>query len=144
MKLSSIDKKIKEDNYFINCYRLLIRSKMIHFLLLLIEILLILLQEIDIFHRGFKPIYKIEGDIIISPIMLLIKIFNRFPEYVNFLITVLSMIIFDAIYLLLCKKKKKKKNMFHKIIINFLEFFFLEYMLYFFIVYYSYYQDYFF
>ena len=102
-ELSSIDKKMKEDNYFINCYRLLIRSKFIHFLLLLIEILLILLQEIDIFQRGFKPMYNTNGEIIISPIILLIKKFNNFPDYVNFLITVLSMIIFDTLYLLLCR-----------------------------------------
>ena len=125
-KLSSIDKKMKEDNYFINCYRFLIRSKVIHFLLLLIEILLILLQEIDIFHRGFKPMYITNGEIIISPIVLLIKKFNDFPEYINFLIAVLSMIIFDALYLLLCKKDIKKKNILYKIIINFLEFFFFR------------------
>ena len=125
-ELSSIDKKMKEDNYFINCYRLLIRSKFIHFLLLLIEILLILLQEIDIFQRGFKPMYNTNGEIIISPIILLIKKFNNFPDYVNFLITVLSMIIFDTLYLLLCRKDIRKKNIYYKIIINLLEFFFFR------------------
>ena len=125
-ELSSIDKKMKEDNYFINCYRLLIRSKFIHFLLLLIEILLILLQEIDIFQRGFKPMYNTNGEIIISPIILLIKKFNNFPDYVNFLITILSMIIFDTLYLLLCRKDIRKKNIYYKIIINLLEFFFFR------------------
>ena len=122
-KLSSIDKKMKEDNYFINCYRFLIRSKFFYFLLLLIEILLILLQEIDIFQRGFKPMYNTNGEIIISPIILLIKKFNNFPEYVNFLITVLSMIIFDALYLFLCRKDIRKNNIYYKILINLLEFF---------------------
>ena len=125
-KLSSIDKKMKEDNYFINCYRFLIRSKFFHFLLILIEILLILLQEIDIFQRGFKPMYNTNGEIIISPIILLIKKFNNFPDYVNFLITVLSMIIFDTLYLLLCRKDIRKKNIYYKIIINLLEFFFFR------------------
>ena len=122
-ELSSIDKKMKEDNYFVNCYRLLIRSKSIHFLILLIEILLILLQEIDIFQRGFKPMFNNNGETIISPIVLLIKKFNDFPEYVNFIIIVLSLIIFDSLYLLLCKKDISQKNMLYKIIINLLEFF---------------------
>ena len=125
-EFSSIDKKIKEDNYFINCYRLLIRSKMFHFLLLLIEILLILLQQIDIFQRGFKPMYNSQGEIIISPIIVIIKKFDGFPDYVNFLITVLSMIIFDALYLILCRKDITKNNIFYKIIINILEFFYFR------------------
>jgi hypothetical protein len=57
-KLSSLAKKIKEDNYLSNCYRRLIRSKIIHFLLLLIESLLFVIQEIDIINREFKPRYK--------------------------------------------------------------------------------------
>ena len=52
-KNSIIEKKIKGENYFSNCYKRLIYSKIIHFLFLLIEIIFILLKEIDIFNRGF-------------------------------------------------------------------------------------------
>ena len=68
IKFLSIDNAIKNENYLSNCYRRLIRSKAIHLLLLLIEILLILLIELDIYKRGFMPRYKTEGKIIINPI----------------------------------------------------------------------------
>ena len=67
---NSISKKIKIDNYLSNSYRELIRSKIIHFLFLLIEIFSLLLQEIDLFNRGFEPIYQNNGKLIISPIIL--------------------------------------------------------------------------
>ena len=123
---TSLGKKIKGENYLSNCYRRLIRVKIIHFIFLLIDIILILLQEIDIFNRGFKPRYKTEGKIIISPIILLIHKFDNFPPYVNFLVIILSMIIFDSFYLLLCKKDIKRKDIFLYIIINILELFYFR------------------
>ena len=127
IELSSIGKKIKGENYLSNCYRRLIRSKIIHFLFLLIEILLILTQEIDIFHREFEPKdNKKQKIIIISPIILLVNKFRNFPGYINFIIIILSILIFDSLYLFLCKKDIKRKNLFLSIIINFLELFYFR------------------
>ena len=125
---------IKNDNYFSNSYRVLIRSKIIHFDILLIDILLILLQELDIYNRGFKPRYKTEGKIIINPIILLIHIFDKFRVYIKFLVIILSMIIFDSLYIILCRKDfKNEKLLFSIITINFLElFYFRIYQLFFF------------
>ena len=123
---SSIGKKIKGENYLSNCYRRLIRAKIIHFLFLLIEILLILTQEIDIFHREFELKYNKEGKIIISPVILLVNKFANFPGYVNFLIIILSILIFDSIYIFFCKNDIKKKDIFLSIIINFLELFYFR------------------
>ena len=117
---------IKNDNYLSNSYRVLIRSKIIHFLILLIDILLILLQEIDIYNRGFKPRYKTKGKIIISPIILIIHIFDKFKTYINFLIIFLSMLIFDSLYIFLCRKDYKDGQLFLYIIINFLELFYFR------------------
>ena len=129
----SIEKGIKGENYFSNCYRALIRSKFVHFLFILIEMLLILFQEIDIYQRGYKPRYKSEGDIIISPIILLVHIFDKFETYINFLIIILSLIIFDTLYIYLCKNDIKDNNIFLSIIVNFLElFYFRIYTLFFF------------
>ena len=108
IKNSFLENGIKKENYLSNCYRRLINSKIIHFLIVLIEIILILLQEIDIFNRGFKPRYKTEGKIIISPIILLIHLFDNFPDYVNFLVIILSMLIFDSIYFYFCKNDKDR------------------------------------
>jgi len=133
IELSSIGKKIKGENYLSNCYRRLIRTKIIHFLFLLIEILLILTQEIDIFHREFEPKDHKEQKIIISPIILLVHKFGNFPGYINFIIIIFSILIFDSLYLFLCKNDIKKKNLFLSIIINFLElFYFRLYTLFFF------------
>ena len=126
MKNSSIEKRIKRENYLSNCYRRLIRSKIIHFLFELIEIILILLQEIDIFNRGFKPRHKTEGKIIISPIILLIHIFDNFQIYINFLFIILSLLIFDSLYLFLCKNDIKIHNLLLSIAINFLELFYFR------------------
>ena len=126
IELSSIGKKIKGENYLSNCYRRLIRTKIIHFLFLLIEILLILTQEIDIFHREFEPKDHKEQKIIISPIILLVHKFGNFPGYINFIIIIFSILIFDSLYLFLCKNDIKKKNLFLSIIINFLELFYFR------------------
>ena len=126
IELSSIGKKIKGENYLSNCYRRLIRTKIIHFLFLLIEILLILTQEIDIFHREFEPKDNKKQKIVISPIILLVRKFGNFPGYINFLIIILSILIFDSLYIFLCKNDIKKKDIFISIIINFLELFYFR------------------
>ena len=129
----SIENGIKKENYLSNCYRRLIRSKFIHFLLILLEILLILLQEIDIFNRGYKPRFKTDGQIVISPITLLVHTFDKLKIYIKFLTIILSMIIFDTIYIYLCKTDIKEKNIFSFIMVNFLElFYFRIYTLFFF------------
>ena len=126
IKNSSIIDNINNENYLSNCYRRLIRSKTVHFLFILIEIILILLQEIDIFNRGYKPRYKTEGKVIINPIILLIHLLDNLQQYINFLIILLSMFIFDFLYILLSKKDIKEKNIIISIIINFLELFYFR------------------
>ena len=118
--------KVKQEHYLSNCYKRLTRSKIIHFLFLLIEILLILIVKLDIFNRKFEPRTKIEGKIIINPIILLINKIDSLPTYIIFLITIIPIIIFDFFYLLLCKYYIKSENKFFKIIINFFELFYFR------------------
>ena len=133
MKLSFINKKTQLDNYLSNCYRRLIRSKIFHFLLLLIEFIILISQEIDIYNRGFKPRYnKKEDEIIISPIIILILKLDKIPKYINCSIIILSMLIFDSFYIILCYVdiKDNYKSLF--VIINILElFYFRMYILFF-------------
>ena len=126
MKFFSIKRKIKDENYLLNSYRRLTRSKLIHFLLLLIDNVLILIQEIDIFLRGFKPRNKFENKIILSPIIILINKLDNYPQYIIFILLISSMIIFDLIYLFLCKNDIKKNNILLYIIINFFELFYFR------------------
>ena len=138
MKIYSIIKSIKDENYLSNSYRRLTRSKIIHFLLLLIDILLILFHEIDIVHRGFKPRDKTESKIIISPTILLIQKLENFPSFLHLLLILIPLLIFDFIFLLLCKIDIKKNNILLFIIINFMELFYCRlYVLFFFCLFFS-------
>ena len=124
MKLYTITRSIKDENYLSNSYRRLTRSKIIHLLLLLIDIFLILFHEVDILHRGFKPREKVDKKKIISPILFLIKKIDKFPEFVHFLLTIIPLLIFDIIYLFLCKNDIRNRNILLYIIINFFELFY--------------------
>ena len=127
MELSFINRKIKLDNYLSNCYRRLIRSKIIHFLLLLIDFILILSQEIDILNRGFKTRYnKKEEEIIISPIIILLLKLDNIPKYINCLIVILSMLIFDSMYIILCKLDIKNNYKSLYVLVNILELFYFR------------------
>ena len=52
--------KIKSNHYLSNCYRHIINSKIIHFLIIIIEVALNIFQELDIILRDFIGIYKEE------------------------------------------------------------------------------------
>ena len=126
MKIFYSEIKVKQEHYLSNCYKRLTRSKIIHFLFLLIEILLILIVKLDIFNRKFELKTKIEGKIIINPIILLINKIDSLPSYIIFLIIIIPVIIFDFFYILLCKYYIKSENKFFKIIINFFELFYFR------------------
>ena len=126
MKIYLYKKRIKENNYFLNCYRRLIRSKIIHFLFTLCDIIILIVHEIDIFKRDFKTEIKIEDKIIINPIILIIKKLNSFPDYANFLIVIIPVIVLDSLYIYLCEYNIKNNNMFYNILINFFELFYFR------------------
>ena len=124
-KNNTMSKTIKIDNYLSNCYRELIRSKIIHFLFLLMDISLLLLQEIDLLNSGFRPRYQNNAKFI-SPIIILIKKCDKLPIYINFLLIILTLLFFDSLYILLCKIDFKHKNIIILIIINILELFYFR------------------
>ncbi len=122
-----IGKRIQIDNYLSNCYRRLIRSRIFHFLFLLIEFFLMASQAIDIFNRGFRPRYNThENEVIISPTIILMIKLDNFPEYINYLIIMLPMIIFDSLYIYLCNVDIKGNYKILNVIINFLEIFYFR------------------
>ena len=121
-KFSFLGKKIKIDNYFSNSYRRLIRSKIIHFLFLLIDFILVVSQEIDIFIRDFRlSNKKNEEEIVVSPIVLLVSKFNNMPIYINMSIIILSILIFDSIYIILCNIDFKENHKILYIVMNFFD-----------------------
>ena len=126
MKIYLYKKRLKENYYFLNCYRRLIRSKIVHFLFSLCDIIILILHEIDIFKRDFKTEVKIEDEIIINPIILIIQKLKFFPDYINFLIVIIPVIVFDVLYIYLCEYNIKNNYMIYTILINFFELFYFR------------------
>ena len=119
--IKKIYKNISRNNYLSNCYRHLTKSKIIHFLLILIEVLLNLIQELDIFLRDFifeKEEQKITKLSLIS--YIIIKI-NKIPEIFQLSIIFVFILLFDLLFIFLKKKNFIIKHTYISISINILE-----------------------
>ena len=113
------------NNYLINSYRYLIRTKYIHFLVSLIEVLLNIIHELDIFLKGFTPENSYQKKFMNILLFLPRKVQNL-PMVIKALMVLLYIIIFDAIYYLIGKRKTKKKNVYFTIFINVIELFYFR------------------
>ena len=120
--------KVISNHYLSNCYKYLIRSKAIHFILILIEILLNTIQELDIIFRDFNPINQKEKSSILSFILSFIKLINDgIPKKYKFLIMICFVIIFDLLYLFIKNNNFIYKNNIHiSIIVNIEELFYFR------------------
>ena len=118
MEIPKIYKEINSDNYLINCYRNITRTKPIHFFLILIEVLLILFQELEIYLGRFNNYENKNKFLNISYIA---KRFDKLHANVKQIIILLHIIIFDGLYYYLKNKSFKRQNIFISIISNILE-----------------------
>jgi len=127
-EIPDINKKIASNNYLSNCYKYLIREKIIHFLLIIIEILLNTIQELDIIFRDYNPVNHEEKSSILSFILSFVIIVNdKIPKIYKFLIMITIASIFDSLYFLVKKNNYVNKKYIHiSIIINFLELFYFR------------------
>ena len=116
---------INHGNYLINSYISLTRIKSFHFLFILLEILLNIFQELDIFFKGFK-INVPKNDFCYNIVSLLTSEFEKISPHKNLLFFVFIIAISDSLYLFIKLKKFKINNIFLTIIINFLELFFFR------------------
>ena len=126
IEISEIDKNINSDNYLINCYENLIRIKVFHFLFLLIEILLNVLQELEVFIRGFTEENITKKNTGLNFFSLCTNAFDKLPTYGKLIIIIFYISIIELIYYLIKKRKFKKNHICIKITINFLEIFFFR------------------
>ena len=113
-----IHKKISTNNYLSNCYRNLTRAKVVHFILILIETALNILNLLDIILNDYlreKTNLKY-----IAPIPLL---FKKFSNGSKLFIIIFFVLVFDSMHIILNMKDFKKNKIYIKIIINFLELF---------------------
>ena len=125
LEISKIEKNINSDNYFINCYENLIRAKVVHFVFILIEILLNILQELEIFIRGFNEENISKKDMGLNLVSILTNLFDKLPTFGK-LIIIIFYISFIGILYYFIKKMFKIKYIYIKIGVNFLEIFFFR------------------
>ena len=116
---------IYNNNYLLNSYKCLIRSKIIHFLVTLIEILFNIYQELVVFLKGYKPENE-EEEKYIKIILYLPEKIRNLSDIIKILIVLLYIIVFDIVYIFLGKIKLKKKNIYFSILYNLLELFFFR------------------
>ena len=126
IEISKIDKNINSDNYLINCYENLIRIKVVHFLFLLIEILLNVLQELEVFIRGFVTENNTKKNTGLNFVSLCTNIFDKLPTYGKLIIIIFYITITELLYYLIKKRKFKNNYICIKIVVNFLEIFFFR------------------
>ena len=126
-EIPDIYAKVISNHYLSNCYKYFIRSKIIHFLLILIEILLNTIQELDIIFRDYNPANQNESTLL-SFILSFIKLINdRIPKIYKFLIIISFVIIFDSLYIFIKNNNFiYKNNIYISIIVNILELFYFR------------------
>ena len=121
-EIPKIYKIINSNNYLSNSYRILTRSKTIHFFCILIEMIINVLQELEVFTK----IFKIEEKLSLNYILYITGIFDNWNIYFKFATMVFLIILIDFLYLIYTKNNYKSKSIGNIIIINILELFFFR------------------
>jgi len=118
-----ISKIINSNNYLLNSYRLLTRSKTIHFISILIEMMINIFQEIELFYRGYK---RDKNEIIFlgfSFILFINNAFDSLKAIIKLFIIIIYVILIDFLYIFFETKNFKIKHIRNMIIINILDIF---------------------
>lgn len=119
----SIYKIINCDNYLVNSYKLVTKAKSIHFLFILIEIMINIFQELEIF---FKVFYSEEIHYGLNFITKISNYFDLLSIKVKLIIIILYILFFDSIYITLKIKKFKRNYIIFIILVNILELLFFR------------------
>ena len=115
--------QFKQVNYLVNSYKTLTKVKSIHFLFILIEIMINIFQELEIF---FKVFYSEEIPYGLNYITKIINLFDKLSIKVKLIIIILYIIIFDSVYITLKTKKFKRNYIIFIILVNILELLFFR------------------
>ena len=98
-----IYKKINSENYLVNCYKYLMRTKTILFILILIEMILNLIQQLETYLKlSILENSKNKKYYIISSI---IKQFGKIQKPIKIVIILLILIITSVFYFIISKKR---------------------------------------
>ena len=113
------------NNYLVNSYKYLIRSQYVHFLISLIEILLNIIQELDIFLKDYIPEKPYQKKFM-NIVTFIPEKMKNLSMLIKIVIVLLYILIFDSIYYVLGKVRYKKKNIYFSIFINIIELFYFR------------------
>ena len=114
---------INYDNYLLNCYKHLTRIKEIHFFFILIELLLNILQELEVFSRNFILDNISKDKTNLNLVSFFTINFNKIKSIIKLASVFGFIIIFDGLYFFIKIKKFKLKHIRISIIVNILEIF---------------------
>ena len=112
--------EINSDNYLVNCYKYMTKSKTIHFLFIIIEIFMNYFQEIELDLKNVSS-DKIKLDL--NYIRKITIAFDKISILVKLIVIIAYILVFDFIYIILRIQKFKKKYVIVSILINILELF---------------------
>ena len=114
------------NNYYLsNSYKYLIRSKAVHFMVTLIEILLNIIQELFIFLQGFNT-QKNTQKKILQIISFIPEKIQGLTSITKLIVTILYILIFDAFYYFLGRNKYKKEKPYICFVFDIVELFFFR------------------
>ena len=111
--------KVRNTHYLSLSYNSLIVNKYFHYLLFLIDVSLILLQTIEVYHNQFISL-KDDGIKYISFITIIIKELDKLKKGIKFLIYI-AIILIETGFTFILNNFSLKKNNFWTIIINLTE-----------------------
>ena len=121
LKIPQIYKEINSNNYLSNCYRHLIRYKGIHFIFILIEILLNIFQEIEVFINDYKLDNALNNKPDINLVTYITLKFCKIKNIIKLIIIIAFIVIFDLLYTILKLKSIQIKHICFSILVNILE-----------------------
>ena len=111
------------DNYLVNAYKHIIKSKFINFIFTLIEILINILQELSIFINGYDFDSKNK---FVNFIVSIPKITIGIKKSIKLATIIVYTIFFELLYLYLTKRKIKKQLKVYILLFNIIEFLFFR------------------
>ena len=108
------------NNYLVNCYKYLVRSKTVHFIVTFIEILLNISQELYIFSRSYN-LEKNNQNNTLKIILFIPEYLESLSMAIKILIVFIYITLFDLIYYFLGKFKYKNEKIYIILIFNIIE-----------------------
>ena len=114
-----------KSEYFSNSYRVMITNKLFHFIILLLEYLIMFSVQVTLYTINFKINFEDDMTIQYFYATFIKRIYNL-PEYIKILITCIILILFYAYFIIYNRFAFENKNVFNIIIINLFENFFFR------------------